>query len=215
MLVEVKRINKEEVTITTSLDIAETFGKRHDNVLADIENLDCSEEFNLLNFQEIKYTDSRNRKQKAYDITRDGFTLLVMGYTGEKAMQFKEGYIKQFNAMEKILIGKLREREKGISVRHALTDALMQSKEAERMHGHAYSTYTNCIYKVLFNKNANQLRESFNIGKSDDLRGCFTTEELRDIQHMENLVSGLIGCGWGYDQIKDFIEKNNVKQIAC
>lgn len=65
-------------------------------------------------------------------------------------MRFKEAYIKQFNAMEAVLQGKLIERQKGIAVRQALTKALQQSTENERMHGHAYSTYTNCIYRVLF-----------------------------------------------------------------
>ena len=75
---------------TTSRDVAEVFGKEHKNVLRDIETLECSEEFSRLNFEPISDEDSYKQKQKAYKMTRDGFTLLVMGYTGEKAMQFKE-----------------------------------------------------------------------------------------------------------------------------
>ena len=52
MLVEIKRVGKEEKVIVTSLDVAETFGKRHDNVLRDIQSLGCSAEFRLLNFEE-------------------------------------------------------------------------------------------------------------------------------------------------------------------
>ena len=142
--------------------------------------------------------------------------MLAMGYTGEKAMRFKEAYIKQFNAMEKALQGKLIEREKGIAVRQSLTKALQQSTENERMHGHAYSTYTNCIYKVLFGKNAKQLREELGISKKDNLRNYLSAEELKAIQSMECLVSGLVDCGWGYDQIKEFIQKNNtVLQIVA
>lgn len=149
-----------------------------------------------------------------YYMTRDGFTLLAMGYTGEKAMRFKLAYIKQFNAMEKALTGKLVEREKGIAVRQSLTKALQQSKENERMHGHAYSTYTNIIYKVIFGMDAKKLREKYEIGKKDDLRDHFTSEELKSIQSMESLVSGLVDCGWGYDRIKVFIEQTNTKQLA-
>lgn len=215
MLVEIKNLNKEEVTVVTSLDIAETFGKRHDNVLKDIRELECSDNFRFLNFEESFYVNQQNRRQPMYYITRDGFTLLAMGYTGEKAMKFKEGYIKQFNAMEKALLGKIKEREKGIAVRQALTKALQQSKENERMHGHAYSTYSNCIYKVIFGMNAKQLREKYGIGKKDSLRDCFTEEELKVIQSMECLVSGLIDCGWSYDQIKEFIEQNNSKCLVA
>ena len=132
-----------------------------------------------------------------------------MGYTGEKAMQFKEAYIRQFNAMEKALIGKIREREKGIAVRQALTNTLKQSEENDRMHGHAYSTYTNVIYKAVFGKNAKQLREEYGVDDKANLRDFFSEEDLRIVQSKEMLVSGLIGCGWGYDQIKKFLNENN------
>lgn len=216
MLVEVKRVNKAEMTVVSSLDVAETFGKDHKNILRDIRQLECSDEFRRLNFEQSEYLNEQNHKQPMYYMSRDGFTILVMGYTGEKAMRFKEAYIKQFNAMEKILQGKLIEREKGIAVRQSLTKALQQSTENERMHGHTYSTYTNCIYKVLFGKNTKQLREEFGIGQKENLRDYLSEEQLRAIQSMECLVSGLVDCGWGYDQIREFIQKNNTMlQIAA
>ena len=215
MLVEIRTVNKEEVTVVTSLDIAETFGKEHKNVLRDIRELECSDEFNRLNFELTSYIDARNRKQDMYYITRDGFTLLVMGYTGEKAMRFKEAYIRQFNAMEKALIGKLKEREKGIAVRQALTKAIQQSNENERMHGHAYSTYTDVIYKSLFGKSAKQLREEYGVSKKDNLRDYFSEEDLKKVQNAEMLVSSLIGYGWGYNEIKNFITEQSRKFIAA
>ena len=215
MLVEIRTVNKEEVTVVTSLDIAETFGKEHKNVLRDIRELECSDEFNRLNFELTSYIDARNRKQDMYYITRDGFTLLVMGYTGEKAMRFKEAYIRQFNAMEKALIGKLKEREKGIAVRQALTKAIQQSNENERMHGHAYSTYTDVIYKSLFGKSAKQLREEYGVSKNDNLRDYFSEEDLKKVQNAEMLVSSLIGYGWGYNEIKSFITEQSRKFIAA
>lgn len=216
MLVEIKKVNKEEIAICTSLDVAETFKKEHKHVLEDIRRISntiSTAEFSAL-FCEDSYIASNGKKNPMYVMNRDGFTLLVMGYNGEKAMQFKLGYIKQFNAMEKALKGKLLEREKGIAVRQALTKALQQSNENDRMHGHAYSTYTNCIYKALFDKNAKQLREEYGVDKKSDLRSCFDKEQLRAIKSMEMLVSGLIDCGWGYDQVKKFIQQTNTKVIA-
>ena len=212
MLVEVRKFGKEERTAVTSLDVAETFGKAHDKVMRDIHNLGCSPEFNAANFGDITYTDSRGRLQRACVMTRDGFTLLVMGYTGELAMKFKEAYIRQFNAMEAALLGKVIERQKGIAVRQALTKAIQQSAENERMHGHAYSLYTNCIYRTLFGMDANQLREKFGVGKTESLRDCFSPEELRAVLSMEYLVSGLAECGWEYERIKAFIVENNAKR---
>lgn len=216
MLVEIMKFGREERAAVTSLDVAETFGKRHDHVLRDIRELGCSEEFRLSNFGESCYKNDQNKDQPMFLMTRDGFTLLAMGYTGELAMKFKEAYIKQFNAMEAALLGKAIERQKGIAVRQALTKALQQSAEDARMRGHAYSTYTNCIYRELFGMDAAKLREKFGIGRKDSLRDCLTQEELQAVQSMECLVSGLVDCGWEYAQIKEFIHKNNTRrQIAA
>ncbi|WP_455994359.1 Rha family transcriptional regulator [Porphyromonas endodontalis] len=90
--------------VTTSLIVAEVFGKRHDNVLRDIENLSCSDSFRLLNFEETPYTNLQNgQTYKMYEMTKDGFSFLVMGYTGEKAGQFKEDFINEFNRREMML----------------------------------------------------------------------------------------------------------------
>jgi len=218
MLVEVKRISKTEMTVVSSLDVAGTFEKNHKDVMESIRNIETTistAEFSAL-FYLDSYRASNGKTNPMYLMTRDGFTLLAMGYTGEKAMQFKLAYIKQFNAMEKALQGKLIEREKGIAVRQSLTKALQQSTENDRMHGHAYSTYTNCIYKVIFGKNAKQLREELGISKKENLRDYLPEEQLRAIQSMECLVSGLVDCGWGYDKIKEFIQQNNTMvQIAA
>ena len=215
MLVEIKTVNKEEVTVVTSLDVAETFEKRHDHVLRDVEKL----KKDIPNFGEMFFEttmpDSYGRSQKAFLMNRDGFTLLVMGYTGEKAMKFKLAYIKQFNAMEQALIGKMKEREKGIAVRQALTKAIQQSNENERMHGHAYSTYTDIVYKVVFGKTAKQLREEYGITKKDNLRDYFNADEISKVQSVEMIVSGLVNCGWGYDEIKGFIASTKNKLIPA
>lgn len=86
--------------VTTSLAVSNHFGKKHKNVLQAIENLECSDEFVKLNFQPISYRDGMNREKPAYEITRDGFVFLCMGFTGSAAAQWKERYIAAFNAME-------------------------------------------------------------------------------------------------------------------
>lgn len=217
MLVETKKINKKETVIVTSRDVAETFEKEHRNVLADIRSIQSeisTAEFSAL-FYEDEYKASNGKKNPMYYINRDGFTLLVMGYAGQKAMRFKLAYINQFNAMEGLLKGKLIEREKGIAVRQALTKAIEISGENERMHGHAYSLYTDLIYRALFGKNAKQLREEWGITKKDNLRDLFSQEELAKVQAIERIASGLVDCGWGYDDVKDFILNKSMKKIAA
>lgn len=217
MLVEVQKINKEEITVVSSLDVAETFEKDHKHVLEDIRKIESTistAEFSAL-FYKSKYKASNGKTNPMFLMNRDGFTLLVMSYNGEKAMKFKLAYIKQFNEMEKLLKEKVIERQKGIAVRQALTKSIQQSQENERMHGHAYSTYTNCIYKVIFGKNAKQLREELGIDKKANLRDYLSSEELKAVQSMECLVSGLVDCGWDYDKIKAFIQQTNTKLLVC
>ncbi|TNB59479.1 Rha family transcriptional regulator [Campylobacter helveticus] len=114
---EVKFSANENKTFCTSLDIARVFGKRHDHVLRDIENLlkdlrEIGASNELLNFGEVvrisKTTNPKsgklvNRKMPMYKITRDGFSLLAMGFTGKKALQWKIAFIDAFNTMEKLL----------------------------------------------------------------------------------------------------------------
>ncbi|EHG6155619.1 peptidase [Escherichia fergusonii] len=89
--------------VTSSLAVASYFGKQHKNVIQKIASLECSAEFTELNFQPSEYIDASGRKLPCYQITRDGFAFLAMGFTGKRAAQFKEAYIYAFNQMEKQL----------------------------------------------------------------------------------------------------------------
>jgi len=106
------------------------------------------------------------------------------------------------------------ERAKGIAVRQALTKAIQQSGENDRMHGHAYSTYTDVMYKSIFGKNAKQLRVEYGITKKDNLRDIFSEEELNRVQNAEMMISSLIGYGWGFCDIKDFMLNKANKMIT-
>lgn len=206
MLVEQQKMNKREVIVVSSLDVAETFKKEHSHVLRDIRELECSEEFRQSNFGLSSYKSEQNKELPMYYITRVGFTLLAMGYTGEKAMRFKEAYIRQFNEMENMLTSRLIEREKGIVIRQAFTRAIKEAGENERLHGHGYSLYTDMVYRFLYGKSAKELREDKGLSKTDDLRDYFSKEELSTIISLENMISGFVSFGYGYDEIKHIIE---------
>ena len=90
--------------VTTSLIVAEVFGKEHSKVMRDIENLSCSESFRVANFGYTPYTHPQNGQvYHYYEMTKDGFSFLVMGYTGTKAGEFKERFINEFNKREAML----------------------------------------------------------------------------------------------------------------
>lgn len=93
---------KNQVT-TTSVLVAEKFLRRHDDVLKAIRNVECSDEFRARNFTASTYKSVQNKDLPMYIITRDGFTLLMMSFTGGRAAAFREEFINEFNRMEKLL----------------------------------------------------------------------------------------------------------------
>ncbi|MEN8549718.1 Rha family transcriptional regulator [Acinetobacter soli] len=99
-------IQNEQVK-TTSLKVAEIFDKRHDHVIRKIESLECSPEFTSTHFwghvQTVEIGNGATRESKYYEMTKDGFIFLVMGFTGAAAARIKEAYINTFNQMAAML----------------------------------------------------------------------------------------------------------------
>ncbi|MGF2943240.1 Rha family transcriptional regulator [Enterococcus xiangfangensis] len=93
-------IMKDRQAVTSSLQVAEAFEKKHRNILRDIDLL----KKDVLNFEqmfsEVNEPDSYGRNRRVIYMSRDGFTILAMGFTGKKALQFKLNYIEAFNQME-------------------------------------------------------------------------------------------------------------------
>lgn len=225
MLVMITGKKNEEVLTTTSRKVAEVFEKQHKDVLESIRNIKKqidSAENSAQYFTENQYKDSSGKNNPEYIITRDGFSLLVMGFTGEKAMQWKLKYIEAFNIMEKELKRIYSERQqweieraKGVLVRHILTDTI-KMKVADSPHKKfMYPNYTKLIYKTLFGKSLKDLQKEYAVKPKETIRDYLTSEQLKDVESAEMLVSSLINCGWGYEQIKEFIQQNSVKKIAC
>ncbi|GEM_PF-2152333 len=106
MINNLVQISDNNQLTTTSLKIAERFGMEHKNVLAKIKKLEIPADFGRLNFKPSNYLNEQGKIQPCYEITRDGFTLLAMGFTGKKAMKFKIDFINAFRAMETELMNR-------------------------------------------------------------------------------------------------------------
>lgn len=134
---------ENERAVVSSRDVARVFEKGHRHVLRDIAELECSGEFRESNFGRGSYIDANNQERPQYLITRDGFTLLAMGYTGKKAMQFKEAYIAAFNRMEEELRKKRAEamppRDYAAALR-AYADEVERRELAEKLRDYAIRT---------------------------------------------------------------------------
>lgn len=101
----IELINENGIIFASSRDIAEKFNKEHKKVTDKIESLikEMSPKIALSMFIKNIYKDTMNRNQDEYLLTRDGFSLLVMGFTGKKALGWKLKYIDAFNNMEQAL----------------------------------------------------------------------------------------------------------------
>lgn len=102
------------------------------------------------------------------------------------------------------------------------TDHLrMENEELQKflycMHGYEIpNIFSDCIYKSLFGMDSKQLHEKYGLKETQCIKDCFTEKELKAVQSMECLVSGLVDCGWEYEQVKAFIVQNNsLRQLAA
>lgn len=160
---ELVKVNQNKVFADSRI-IADTFGKAHRNVMRDIESL--IENLNENNAQNItllfskkKFINEINREYFYYEMNRDGFSLLVMGFTGKKAFQWKIKFIEAFNLMEKTLLNKSNEewlttREQGKLIRRNETDTIQEFTDYAISQGSKsaqfyYKHYTNATYKAL------------------------------------------------------------------
>jgi len=159
-----------------SLQIADTFHRRHAHVIDTIEALTqptsgLSEEFRFLNFEASSYKDSSGKRNKKYLLTKDGFVMVTMEFKTVRARQFKEAYIHRFNQMEAYIQAKTQLKP----VRRNLTDTI----KALGLDKWAYGYYTNLAYIVAVGGTAAQLREQRE-GKSLESTYHDTMDEARE-----------------------------------
>lgn len=180
---------EREEAVCSSLDVSRSFGKRHDNVLRTIGGLLENEETQKM-FKKINYVDSQNKQQyPMYLMNRDGFSLLVMGFTGKKALDWKLKYINAFNQMEKIIRERqsqswIESRSVGKLSRKAETDVLKQLVEYAKQQGSEHADMLYMTYSKLANKTA---------GVTD--RETATTQQLMNLSFVENIILNMVQDG--------------------
>lgn len=192
--------------MASSRIVAERFNKQHKDVLRSIEHLDVDSEFGRRNFTPTSYKDQWNRKQKEYLMTKDGFTLLVMGFTGKKAMQFKIAYINRFNEMEQFI----KTKDQARLGHPAFTDGvkLLHDKPAP----YHFSNESDMINRLVLGMSAKQFKDLHGISKSENsIRPYLTLEQIEEIEHLQMLDSGMMAARVSYDQRKMALELSLMK----
>ena len=191
------------------------------SVLESIRNLTAENSATKSMFIETSF-ESRGKFYPQYELTRDGFSLLVMGFTGSKALEWKLKYIEAFNEMERELKRLFEERKrteieraKGIIIRHVLTDTIKMKIADSPNKKFAYPNYTKLIYRTIFGKSLKELQADFGVKPKETVRDYMTAEQLKEVESMEMLVSSLINLGMSYDEIKSFIQQKYTPMLMA
>lgn len=190
--------------------VAQFFEKHHRHVLRDIEritepNSGLSEGFILLNFELSSYKDSTGRKLPCYMMTRDGFTMLVMGYTGKKAMKYKELYIRRFNEMEQFIKTLVTARKEF----PLLTENIKLLHENPRPYH--FSNECDMINRIVIGMSAKQFRQAHGLEKGTSIRPYLTDEQIRMIETLQKVDIGLLVSVPDYQQRKRYLEWYKMK----
>ncbi len=135
--------------MTSSLLVAKEFGKEHNKVMRDINNLACSQEFRAANFGESSYVSEQGKEFPMFTMTKDGFSFLVMGYTGKKAAQFKEAYINAFNKMESEIRSSIKPKSQLEILQMSINQLVEQEHRLSSVERDVAET-KNCFLKLRF-----------------------------------------------------------------
>lgn len=183
--------------------VAEAFEKTHKDVLQSIKKISAPEsgwspEFTERNFSLSYYKDATGRKQPCFVMTRDGFTALVMGYTGKKAAQFKEAYIRRFNEMD-TFIRTIREARQTFPL---LTDSISRNHEEPKPYH--YSNECDMINRIVLGVSAKKYRELHGIPEGESIRPYLTSEQIDQIDDLQIADVGYL------DMVPDFQERKKL-----
>lgn len=188
---------KNDEAVCDSLQVAEKFHKRHDKLVSEIERMypgligrGCAQNGGHPMFIKTTYIHHQNNQSyPKYIMNRDGFSLLVMGFTGKKALEWKLQYIKAFNQMESFIKEKstqtwLETRQAGKSTRKTETDTIKKLVEYAKNQG---STHADMLY-ITYSKLANKMA---GIRKRDEA----TVMQLNNLSLIENIILHVIDNG--------------------
>jgi Rha family phage regulatory protein len=169
--------------ITSTVQIADYFGKRHSNI---IRILTALSKMGVLKIEPIYYLDQQGRKQKYYELNRDQFLLVVFGFTGIKAVRFKADFIKLFNLYEAELIEWQQGRRIAVDttkqanhqifwLKNALAETIPDSNKCKMLYVHSQQGITKTV-----------------TGKANTKRESMTASQLLRIGNLEQRVEAQI-----------------------
>lgn len=197
--------DKNDTARVDSRYVAECFEKEHKNVIRDIRELDCSEEFRLLNFEPSYYKNQQGKKQPCYCMTRDGFVFLVMGYRGKKAAHFKEIYIRRFNEMEEHIKSLVSARQEF----PLLTDNIKLAYDNPKPYH--YSNECDMINRIVLGMTSKQYKIAHDIPSNESIRPYLSEEQIKLLDVLQKVDIGLLFSVSDYHKRKQLLESYVVR----
>lgn len=197
-----------ETVWANSLQVAEVFGKRHDDVLKSIRNLDCSEEFRLRNFAESSYRNEQGKRQPCIAMTRNGFMFLVMGYRGAKAAAIKEAYIKRFDEMQEFVCS-FSDARQDFPLLTAHIKAIYP--DAKPYH---YSNEFDMLNRLVTGMSTRQFRELHGLEKGKSIRPYLTNEQIEMLDRLQKVDMGLMIAIPDYESRKNRLEQYKAEMLC-
>lgn len=194
-------VTKKNKIYAESQLVAQMFEKNHQHVLRDIRDLErtCSEEFWQSNFGQSNYK-VRGKEYPCYHLTRDGFTILAMGFTGEKAIQFKELYISKFNEMERLLTSQQLAKLEF----PALMDNVKSMHEEPKPYH--YTNEINMLNRIVLGMTAKEYRDKHNIDEKTSIRPYLSEQEIKDLVELQRIDTGFVLAIPDYQERKKMLE---------
>jgi phage anti-repressor protein len=164
-----------------------------------------------------KTGERQNVIKHDYILKLDMAKEVAMVENNERGKQVRRYFIeveKRYREIKTQEQKRIIQREAGKVVRNMLTDTIKERIPDSPNKHFMYPNYTKLIYKILFNKTVSELRAERGLSKKDNLREHFNADELKEIQALENTVTGLINLGMGYKEIKGILNQKYLKEIA-
>lgn len=194
---------KNNHVFATSKRVAEIFDKKHYNVLRDIRNIiEKDEEFGALNFEGTYYIDSQGKKHDQYLMNRAGFSMLVFGFTGKKAFEFKKMYIEGFEQMSQFI----KERIISKGEYKEMTSAIC--KHINPDDGRYYAKEADMVNQAVLGMKASQFKKLHNLKDYKPTRDSVAGQKLQELNEAQRMNTRLIEAGYDFETRKDIIEKS-------
>lgn len=207
-LVLIKPIGSRMEPYTTADTVAQYAQVRHKTVNELIRKHENDlKEFGLLEFEMEAVERERGVEYaKVYHLNEQQATLLITYLKNTAPVRrFKKALVREFFKARNELSRREIQRAIKTPVRRSLTDAIRDSGENERMHGHAYDAYTNLAYKAAIGRTAAQIRKSAGVDRRADVVPLMSAEELAEVTKREAQVATLLDCGMRYEAIREIM----------